>query len=61
MKGVNQEGRELIAEALRLYMATHEANAKKALDDDDSERFHSYANRVLSAKLVLRQVTGKVK
>lgn len=61
MKGVNQEGRELIAEALRLYMATHEATAKKALDADRSEDFYFHANKALSAKFVLRQVTGKVK
>lgn len=58
---LTKDARELLAEALRLFMSEHEMHAKKALDENDSEGFHVFANKVLSAKLVLRQITGKVR
>lgn len=58
MTKLTQAGKDLIVEALQMLQDAYEAQAKEALDDDDHDAFHTFANKALNAKFVRRQVEG---
>lgn len=56
---LTKAGWDLITEALQMLMDQYEAQAKDALDDDEDEAFHAFANKVLAAKFIIREIKGK--
>lgn len=53
---ITKASRDLIVEALEMYIDAYAAEAKDALDDGDDDAFHTFAQKELAAKTVLKLV-----